>query len=50
LAVADIKDLMAMKLKVLSERGELRDYYDVKDIDERGGVTVEEGLALFRER
>jgi len=50
LAVASIEDLMAMKLKVLSERGELRDYYDVKDIDERGGISVEEGLALFRER
>lgn len=50
LRVADIRDLMAMKLKVLADRGELRDYYDVKEIGERGGVSVEEGIALFCER
>jgi len=38
--VAGMKDLMAMKLKVLAERGELRDYYDVKCIDERGSVSL----------
>lgn len=48
--VADIRDLMAMKLKVLSERGELRDYYDVKEIEERAGVSLEDGIALFRDR
>lgn len=48
--VADIRDLMAMKLKVLAERGELRDYCDVKEIEEREGVSVEDGIALFRER
>jgi predicted nucleotidyltransferase component of viral defense system len=48
--VADIRDLMAMKLKVLAERGELRDYYDVKEIEEREGVSIEDGIALFRER
>lgn len=48
--VADILDLMAMKLKGLAERGELRDYYDVKEIEERGGVSLEDGIALFRER
>lgn len=48
--VADIRDLMAMKLKVLAERGELRDYYDVKEIEEREGVSLEDGIALFRER
>lgn len=48
--VASIEDLMAMKLKVLAERGELRDYYDVKEIDERGGISVEEGIRLFCER
>jgi len=48
--VADILDLMAMKLKVLAERGELRDYFDVKEIEERAGVSLEDGIALFRER
>lgn len=50
LRVAGLKDLMAMKLKVLAERGELRDYYDVKLIEERGKLTVEDGIALFLER
>lgn len=48
--VAGIKDLMAMKLKVLAERGELRDYYDVMQIDEHGGASVEDGIAFFLER
>jgi hypothetical protein len=48
--VAGMKDLMAMKLKVLAERGELRDYYDVKCIDEHGAVSLEDGVALFLER
>jgi len=45
--VAGLKDLMATKLKVLAERGELRDYYDVKCIDEHGEVSLEDGVALF---
>jgi hypothetical protein len=49
-SVAGMKDLMAMKLKVLAERGELRDYYDVKCIDEDGVVSLEAGVALFLER
>jgi predicted nucleotidyltransferase component of viral defense system len=48
--LASLRDIMAMKLKVLAERGELRDYYDVMQIDERGGVSVEDGIALFLER
>ena len=50
LRVAAVQDLMAMKLKVLAERGEMRDYFDVKAIDEEGGVSVEEGVALFMTR
>lgn len=48
--VASAKDLMAMKLKVLTDRGELRDYFDVKELDERGEVSVEDGIAYFLER
>lgn len=48
--VAGLKDLMAMKLKVLAERGELRDYYDVMQIDQHGGISVEDGIALYLER
>lgn len=48
--VASVKDLMAMKLKVLAERGELRDYYDVMQIDQHGGVSVEDGVAYYLDR
>lgn len=50
LRVAGLQDLMAMKLKVMAERGEMRDYFDVKAIDERGGVSVEEGIELYMRR
>lgn len=48
--VASIQDLMAMKIKVMAERGEMRDYFDVKAIDENGGVSVEEGIELYVKR
>lgn len=50
LGVASLQDLMAMKLKVMAERGEMRDYFDVKAIDEDGAVSVEEGVALYMKR
>ena len=50
LRVASIQDLMAMKLKVMAERGEMRDYFDVKAIDENGIVSVEEGIGLYIKR
>jgi Nucleotidyl transferase AbiEii toxin, Type IV TA system len=50
LRVAALEDLMAMKLKVIGDRGEARDYFDVMSIDEHGTVTLEDGIALFLER
>ncbi|MBW8060346.1 MAG: nucleotidyl transferase AbiEii/AbiGii toxin family protein [Solirubrobacterales bacterium] len=50
LRVAGLKDLIAMKLKVLGERGEMRDYFDVRAIDEQSPLSVEDGIALFLER
>jgi hypothetical protein len=50
LYVAQISDLMAMKLKVVGDRGELRDYFDLMTIEQRTGRMVDEGLALFLER
>jgi predicted nucleotidyltransferase component of viral defense system len=50
LRVAGLKDLMAMKLKVVGDRGELRDYYDIKAIEQQAGLTVEDGIALYTER
>ena len=41
---------MAMKLKVIGDRGEARDYFDAMTIDEGGRVTLEDGIALFLER
>ena len=50
LHVAALSDLMAMKLKVIGDRGELRDYFDLMTIEQRTGRTADEGLALFIER
>ena len=50
LQVAQISDLMAMKLKVVGDRGELRDYFDLMTIEQRTGRTADEGLALFLAR
>jgi hypothetical protein len=50
LHVAQISDLMAMKLKVVGDRGELRDYFDLMTIEQQTGRTADEGLALFLER
>jgi hypothetical protein len=50
LRVAGLADLMAMKLKVIAQRGELRDYFDLMAIEERTGRTVEEGLGYFLAR
>jgi DNA-binding Lrp family transcriptional regulator len=47
LRVAELDDLLAMKLKVVGDRGELRDYFDLMTIEQRTGRSVEEGLQLF---
>lgn len=48
--VAAVEDILAMKLKVIGDRGELRDYFDVMSIEQQLGRTAEEGLALYRAR
>lgn len=50
LNVAGLHDLMAMKIKVLAERGEMRDYFDVMTIDRQGSISVEEGVDLYMRR
>jgi hypothetical protein len=50
LHIAQISDLMAMTLKVVGDRGELRDYFDLMTIEQQTRRTVDEGLALFIER
>lgn len=46
IAVAGLGDLLAMKLSTIAKRRQLRDYQDIKDIEEKGGRRIEEGLAL----
>lgn len=50
LSIAGLGDLMAMKLNAIAGRAQLRDYFDLMTIEQRGGRTVEEGLALYVER
>jgi hypothetical protein len=48
--IAGLGDLLAMKLKVVTDRGELRDYFDIMTIEKRTPLTAEEGLGIFLER
>lgn len=48
--VAGLNDLMAMKLKVIGDRGEHRDYFDLAAIECDGGPRAETGLAYYLER
>ncbi len=48
--VASVEDIMAMKLKVIIDRGELRDYFDVMSVEMRCSLFAETGLALSIER
>jgi Nucleotidyl transferase AbiEii toxin, Type IV TA system len=50
LRIAQISDLLAMKLKVVGDRAELRDYFDLMVIEQRAGRMAEEGLSLFLDR
>lgn len=50
LRVAGIGDIFATKLKVIGDRGELRDYFDLMVIERQAGRRVEEGLGLFLTR
>lgn len=45
--VAGIPDLLATKLKVVGDRGELRDYFDLKMIEERTAYRAEQGIAFY---
>ena len=50
LAVASMKDIMAMKMAAVTGRAKLRDYVDIMEIDVRGGVSVELGLSYLVKR
>lgn len=48
--LASLPDLMAMKLKVIQDRGALRDYFDIMLIEQQGRITVEAGLKMLVDR
>ena len=48
--VAGLRDLLATKLEVIGDRGELRDYFDLLVLERDTGHRVEEGLAIVIER
>lgn len=50
LHIAAIPDLLAMKLKVVAQRGELRDYFDLMEIERQTGITVDVGLNYYLAR
>ena len=50
LAVGSVRDIAATKYKVIGDRGELRDYYDLMRIETDAGITPQTGLRLYTER
>jgi hypothetical protein len=48
--IAGMSDLIATKLNAVVSRGELRDYYDLKAIEQQTGRTMEEGIGLYNAR
>ena len=50
LQIAGLGDLLAMKLNAVAGRAQLRDYFDLMTIEQRGHRTIEEGLGLFLAR
>lgn len=48
--VASVPDILAMKLKTLVDRGEMRDYFDLMMIEQQAGLSVLHGLDLAIEK
>lgn len=48
--VAQVPDLLATKLKVIGDRGELRDYFDIQCIERETPFRAEQGIAFYIER
>lgn len=47
---AGLRDLTATKLKVILDRGELRDYYDLMAIEQHTGIKIETALSDYQHR
>lgn len=50
LRIASLRDLAATKIKVIGDRGELRDYFDLKAIEEQTSLTIESSLLDYQAR
>lgn len=50
MAVGSVSDLLATKVKVIGDRGELRDYVDLMAIEQQAHRGVEEGIELYLQR
>lgn len=48
--VAGVRDILAMKLKVVGDRGELRDYADLMAIEQGTPHRMEQGLGYYLRR
>lgn len=50
IAVLSLPDVFATKVKVIGDRGELRDYFDLEQIERLTGRGIEEGIGLYMAR
>ncbi|WP_419552928.1 nucleotidyl transferase AbiEii/AbiGii toxin family protein [Candidatus Poriferisodalis sp.] len=50
LAVGSVRDIAATRYKVIGDRGELRDYFDLMCITVDAGISPSMGLRLYAER
>lgn len=48
--VAEVEDILATKLKVVMDRGALRDYFDLMSIEQRTDLDVVQGATLYVQR
>jgi hypothetical protein len=48
--VAGVRDVLAMKLKVIGDRGALRDYFDIMLIEQLTTHRMEQGIGYYTER
>lgn len=48
--VAGVEDILATKIKVVMDRGELRDYFDLMRIEEQTDLDVVAGMSLYLDR
>ena len=48
--IGSLPDLMAMKLDVIHDRRQIRDYIDISEMDRTGACRIEDGLNYHRQR